>query len=166
MNRLFVKCIQSLLFEDGWVQLLCVGAHSISLHLVFRDHKFILVGSWFFLDSHYHYQCSDLVCLDRECAEVQSRCGLLVSMRTSFVFVRPAQSVEVCIDLGFFGLKSFWILYVLYTNDLLAEYIQGLACKDGTVQLVWVLVHLWALSYLVFGGHEATLIGSWFFLDS
>ena len=60
----------------------------------------------------------------------------------SFVSARPAQSVVFCIDLQFFWLLTFWILYVIYRIDPLVESGQALACKHGTVQLVWVLVHL------------------------
>jgi hypothetical protein len=54
----------------------------------------------------------------------------------SFVFVRLGQSVEVWMDLPFFWLLGFLILYRLYIDGPLVEYVQVLACKDGAVQLV------------------------------
>jgi hypothetical protein len=60
----------------------------------------------------------------------------------SFVLVRPAQSVEVCFDPWYFLFLSFLILYILCRNYQLVEYIQYMLSEDGTVQLVWVLVHL------------------------
>ena len=100
------------------------GAPQALLYLVFGGHEVILIASWFFLDSYYQYQCSDLIYLEGNCAWVHTRCGLVLSLRMSFVFVRPAQSVEIWIDLQFFGLLSFWILYRLYTSVPLVEYVE------------------------------------------
>ena len=74
----------------------------------------------------------------------------------SFVLVRSTQSVEVRIDLPFVGLMSFSILYVMYRIGPLVEYVQALACKDGTVQLADVSAHKSSLP-LVFGGHWGSL---------
>ena len=89
-----------------------VGAHSISLHLVFSDHKVTLTPLLFLLASFNHFRVSIIACFERDCLGVHSRCGPLLSKCMSFVLVRPAQSVDVCIDYLFFWLFTFWILYL------------------------------------------------------
>ena len=143
-SRVLANCIQVLLFEDGTVQLVSVGAPQAFLYLVFGDHKVTLIPLWFFLDLWYWCASSDIDCFScwRACVWVHSWCGLLLSIGMSLVLVGPTQSVEVCIDLAFFGLLSFWILFIMYAIGPLVESIQALSSKEGTVQLAWVLVHL------------------------
>jgi hypothetical protein len=141
-NGPLVDYIEGIAFEEDRAGLLSVSGLWSLLHLVFRSPKVILIRLWFFLDSQYWCTSIGIVCLDLECAWVHSRCGLLLSMGTSFVFVRPAQTVMIYIDHGFFLFLSFLILYILCRNYQLVEYIQYMLSEDGTVQLVWVLVHL------------------------
>ena len=63
-------------------------------------------------------------------------------MRMSFVLVRPAQSVLVCIDLPFFWYWIFGILYSLERNGLLLKYVQAPFLEGGTVQSMSVGVHM------------------------
>jgi len=70
-----------------------------------------------------HCRVLEIACLERDCPGVNSRCGLLLSMRMLFVLVRLGQTVMICIDLGF-----SWAL------ELLNIILMGIKASTGGIR--------------------------------
>ena len=143
LNAWLVDCVQAIAFEEGWVQLLPVLVHTV----VLCTSSLVVARSLWSLCYFFCVSSIDTdVWIPFVWGEPVSKSIVGVDCccewNMSFVSARPAQSVVFCIDLQFFWLLTFWILYVIYRIDPLVESGQALACKHGTVQLVWVLVHL------------------------
>jgi len=79
-NGQLVDYAQDIAFEGGKVYGVCVCAEEPFLHLAFHSPNAILVPLWFFLDSYIQHRVFNIICLERDCFGVHSRCPLTLSM--------------------------------------------------------------------------------------
>jgi len=142
----------------------CMQLRSL-LPLVFDSHKAVLIDLLFFLDSSDPCRALNIVCLERDCLGVHSRCPWTLSLQHVICADRSPYSGVILIDLRFSWLSSFRILCVLYLNGHLVDYAQDIAFKEDTVELVSVS-GLWTLLHLAFHSHKVVQIHLWFFLVS